>query len=193
MACSHRTPSSVPRSSRARLLTPLTLHPHRARRHSRPRCQPVSVGLPVPQARLRYRPGALPELRRRLNDRRRHLRAHLGLAPGTAPSRGQGLRSIPAGLIPPDPRSHPVQPLSRSSPFALARPRPQNALPNIAPRAEEGPENAPIPGRGLACLTAHELSSTLPLDKKGRLKSLFFLFHCALKLRRVLPISELHA
>ena len=46
-------------------------------------------------------------------------------------------------------------------------------LRNIAPRAEEGPENAPIPGRGLACLTAREPSSTLPLDEKGRLKFLF--------------------
>ncbi len=31
-------------------------------------------------------------------------------------------------------------------------------LRNIAPRADEGPENAPIPGRGLACLTAREPS-----------------------------------
>jgi Putative transposase len=31
----------------------------------------------------------------------------------------------------------------------------------------------PIPGRGLVCLTAHEPSSTVPLDEKGRLKFLF--------------------
>jgi hypothetical protein len=43
--------------------------------------------------------------------------------PGTAPSTGQGLRSIPSGLlIPTDLRSHPVQPLSRPSPSpSLAR------------------------------------------------------------------------
>src|SRR5687768_6435660 len=42
---------------------------------------------------------------------------------------------------------------------------------NIASRADEGPDNAPIPGRGLACLTAHEPGGTVPLDEKGRLKS----------------------
>ena len=35
--------------------------------------------------------------------------------------------------------------------------------------ADEGSEKSPIPGRGLACLTAHEPSSTVPLDDKGRL------------------------
>ena len=44
---------------------------------------------------------------------------------------------------------------------------------NIAPRADEGPEKSPILGRALACLTAHEPSSTVPLDEKARLKSLF--------------------
>ncbi len=44
----------------------------------------------------------------------------------------------------------------------------------IAPRAEKGPRQCPdSPGRGLACLTAHEPSSIMHLDKKGRLKSLF--------------------
>ena len=43
---------------------------------------------------------------------------------------------------------------------------------NIAPRADEGPEKSPILGRGLARSTAHEPSSTMPLGKKGRLKSL---------------------
>jgi hypothetical protein len=31
----------------------------------------------------------------------------------------------------------------------------------------------PSPFGGLACLTAHEPGSTVPLDEKGRLKSLF--------------------
>ena len=38
-----------------------------------------------------------------------------------------------------------------------------------ASAADEGPEKSAIPGRGLACLTAHEPSSTVPLDDKGRL------------------------
>ncbi len=45
---------------------------------------------------------------------------------------------------------------------------------NIAPRA--GPQNPPIPGRGPVCLTAHEPSSTLPLDEKACLKSLFAVY-----------------
>ncbi|MGI8520297.1 MAG: lipocalin-like domain-containing protein [Actinomycetota bacterium] len=81
-------------------------------------------------------------------------------------------RPFELASCPTEPRSHPVQPLSRPSPLALARPRRQNA-PNIAPRTEEGAQNAPIPGRGPVCLTAHEPGSTLHFDEKGRLKSLF--------------------
>ena len=47
-------------------------------------------------------------------------------------------------ISPADPRFHPVQPLSRPSPLALARDA--KTLRNIAPRAEERPENAPIAG-----------------------------------------------
>jgi hypothetical protein len=41
------------------------------------------------------------------------------------------------------------------------------------PRADEGPEKSPILSQALACLTAHEPSSILPLDEKWRL---FFLY-----------------
>ncbi len=40
-------------------------------------------------------------------------------------------------------------------------------------RTDEGPEKPPIPGRGLACLTAHGPSSSVSGDEKGCLKSLF--------------------
>jgi hypothetical protein len=36
--------------------------------------------------------------------------------------------------------------------------------PGIAPWADDRPENAPIPDRGPVCLTAHEHSSTVPLE-----------------------------
>jgi hypothetical protein len=39
-------------------------------------------------------------------------------------------------------------------------------------RADERPHNAPVPGRGPVCLTAHEPSRTLRFDEKGRLKFL---------------------
>ncbi len=76
------------------------------------------------------------------------------------------LRSIPAGLIPhrsPLPSGSAPEP----TPLSLSLARDAKTLRNIAPRAEERPENAPIPGRGPVCLTAHELSSTVPLDEKG--------------------------
>ena len=63
---------------------------------------------------------------------------HLGLPARAAPSSGQGLRSIPTGLIPTDPPSGPVQPLTQPSP-ALARPRRQNA-PKHSASAEEEPK-----------------------------------------------------
>ena len=72
---------------------------------------------------------------------------HRFARPSTAPSSGQGLRSIRTGLIPRPSRSHPVQPLSRPSPWpSLARD--VKTLRNIAPRAEERPDNASISGRG---------------------------------------------
>ena len=43
-------------------------------------------------------------------------------------------------------------------------------LRNIAPRADEEADNAPIQGRGLACLTAHEPGTTVPLDEKAAFK-----------------------
>jgi hypothetical protein len=63
---------------------------------------------------------------------------HLGL-PARAPPRAaasafDGFQH----LIPTDPRSHPVQPLTRPSPLAV--PRPETTLRNIAPRAEDGPK-----------------------------------------------------
>jgi hypothetical protein len=43
---------------------------------------------------------------------------------------------------------------------------------NIAPRPDGRPDNAPVPGRGPVCLTAHEPRSTLRLEEKVRLKYL---------------------
>ena len=57
----------------------------------------------------------------------------------------------------------PTFPLGPRSPETPKRPR------IIAPRAEEGPQKCPIPGHGPVCLTAHEPSSTVPLDEIGRL------------------------
>ena len=52
--------------------------------------------------------------------------------------------------------------------LALARPRRQTPKQRWAKA-----QNAKIPGRGLAFLTAHEPSSTVPLDENWRSKSLF--------------------
>ena len=86
--------------------------------------------------------------------------------PSTTTSSGHGPRLIPTGLFSSDPRVHPVQPLSRPSPLALARPRGRNA-PNHSRSGEEGHQNAPIPGGGPVYLTAHEPSSTVPLVKRA--------------------------
>ena len=84
---------------------------------------------------------------------------------------GAGLRSIPTGLIPTDPRSHPVQPLNRpSSLSALAQDAKLSR--NLAPRADKYPGKFPILDRGHACLTLRRLRSTFTFEKKGRLKSL---------------------
>jgi hypothetical protein len=94
-------------------------------------------------------------------------RSRVVARPGTAPIPGAAIRSTPNSLI----RIR-YPPPSGSSPRTDNPPWPvptRDAKPpeNVAPRADEGPETSPIPGRGLACLTAHEPSRTMPLDEKG--------------------------
>ena len=136
---------------------------------------------PVGQAGVRYRPGTLPPLRRPLEDHRRHRTSPRHrqdphpprlARPGTAPIPGQGLPPIPTGLtshgspIPSGSAPEPTAALGLCPPETLKRPR------NIAPRADERPHNAPVPGRGPVCLTAHEPRSTVPPEEKVRLKYL---------------------
>ncbi len=121
-----------------------------------------------------FRYGKLLALRRYLDDHRRHRASRRGrqdlhasglVRPGIPPSSGASLRSIPTGRT--DLRSHPIQPLSRPCPLDVARPSRQNAPKNIAPRAEEGPENAPILDRWIVSLTTHRSIGTLPLAEKA--------------------------
>ena len=115
-----------------------------------------------------------PEARHRASPRDRQDPHPSRLArPSTAPSSGQGLRSIPTGLIPhrsPRPSSSAPEPTFPLGPRSSETPKGPRI---IAPRAEKGPQKCPIPGRGPVCLAAHESSSTVPLDEKGRFKFLF--------------------
>jgi len=93
--------------------------------------------------------------------------------PARAPPRfGAAIRSTPKRLI--RIRYPPVRCFSPSRQSPWPAPAQDAKTPrNIAPRADEGPEKSPFPGRGLTGLTAQEPGSAVPLDEKGRLKSLF--------------------
>ena len=92
--------------------------------------------------------------------------------PARAPPRfGAAIRSTPKRLI--RIRYPPVRFISPSRQSPWPAPAQDAKTPrNIAPRADEGPEKSPIPGRGLTRLTAYEPGSPVPLEEKGRLKSL---------------------
>jgi hypothetical protein len=140
-------PGCVPRSFQPCRSTPIPPQRTTPRRPCRSACPP-ELG-PVAQAGVRYRPGTLPPLRRPFEDHRRHRtsprhcehpRPPRLARPGTAPIPGQGFQPIPTGLTSRGSPIHPVQPLDRL--LACAR-RDAKTPRNVAPRADEGPDQCP--------------------------------------------------
>jgi hypothetical protein len=86
-----------------------------------------------------------------------------------APSSGQGLRLNSNW---PDPAPIPGSAPEPTLPVVPSLDRDAKTLRNIAPRADEGPDNnARIAGRGLACLTSRRFRRTFPFEGKGPFKN----------------------
>src|SRR5919109_4690711 len=81
------------------------------------------------------------------------------------------------GLLSGNGQTWPLFPFSLRTVFSLYFARDAKTPRNLAPRADEWPENSPIPARGLACLTTHSPSSTFLINKKGLLFFLYLLVH----------------